>query len=160
MNNIVQQSGSTNVSLRSVETNSQPVCWCKRRCWMDTLELSLLVVSDANTILAELTYDDAISVNNMKFTLTVPLSLLCEWMPITWFDFSFGSRQVNASRAIVESGLCALATPRVFQRMHSSLTLFLRLSDKCMQHTRCCIHEHAPELHRVGSIQAAILFLE
>ena len=50
---------------------------------MDTLELSLLVVSDANTILAELTYDDAISVNNMKFTLTVPLSLLCEWMPIT-----------------------------------------------------------------------------
>ena len=41
---------------------------------MDTIELSLLVVTEANTILVELTYDDTVSVNNIKFILTIPLS--------------------------------------------------------------------------------------
>ena len=54
----------------------------------------------------------------------------------------------------------SMAHDRVSQHMHSLLKLFLRLSDKCMQHTRCHIHELAFKLHRVGSIQAAILFLE
>ena len=41
---------------------------------MDTIELSLLVVTEANTILVELTCDDTISVINIKFILTTLLS--------------------------------------------------------------------------------------